>query len=106
MINVFFGSGGPVSNTTGARVLCDAPTGADVLVQPISVSQWRVVDRRFPESDACSLLGFIEEKNQLFEVMLLREGFQWFTLPSLAEALDRFSQPTAGTAREQLEFSL
>lgn len=105
MINAFFGPGGPVCRRAGAEGACDTPTGEDILAVPLSVSQWRVIDRRLPEADACSLLGFIEEKNRQFEVMQLVHGFQWFTFSSLAEALNHFSKPADSAASRELEFS-
>jgi hypothetical protein len=105
MVGAFFGPGGPTCTVTGTHGVCGVPTGEDILVRPLSASQWRVIDRRVPETDACSLLGFIEEKNQQFEVMKLRHGFQFFTFPSLAEALNHFSEPADGTASRELQFS-
>jgi hypothetical protein len=105
MVSAFFGPGGPACTVTGAHRVFGAPTGQDILVRPLSASQWRVIDQRVPETDACSLLGFIEEKNQQFEVMQLHPGFQWFTFLSLAEALNHFSEPTLGTASKELELS-
>lgn len=94
MVEAFFGPGGPAC-TTGADRSCGAPTAEDIVLQQLSDSQWRVVDRRLPDNDACSLLGFIEEKidgkGRRFEVMHLGQGFQWFTFPSLADAVNRFS---------------
>jgi hypothetical protein len=105
MVDAFFGPGGPACTATGTDRTCGAPTGEDILVHFLSASQWRVIDRRVPETDACSLLGFIEENNQQFEVMQVRHGFQFFTFPSLAEALNHFSEPANGTASRELEFS-
>ncbi len=107
MVNTFFGSGGPACTVNGAEDTCLIPTEEDILVQPLSASQWRVLDRRLPETDACSLLGFVEENNQQFEVMLLRHGFQWFTFPSLSEALHQFIEPAGGlnSGEQQLSHS-
>jgi hypothetical protein len=107
MVTTFLGPGGllcPVCTATGAEGTCGPPAIEDILVQPLSASQWRVIDRRVPVNDACSLLGFIEEKNQQFEVMQLRHGFQWFTFGSRAEAVDHFSAPAGGFASRELEF--
>lgn len=105
MIDAFFRPGGPGCTATGADGTHGAPTGEDILVRMLSASQWRVLDRRWPEADACSLLGFIEEKNHQFEVMQLAHGFQWFTYPSLAEALNHFSEPAGRAAGRDLELA-
>jgi hypothetical protein len=91
MVGAFFGPGGPACGAIGAHRTRDTPTTEDTFVQPLSASQWRVIDRRWPESDAFSLLGFIEETHQEFEVMQLHQGFQRFTFTSLADALNHFS---------------
>ncbi|MET4705852.1 hypothetical protein ABIB54_003358 [Frigoribacterium sp. UYMn621] len=93
MVEGFFGPDGLPCTVTGTHVSCGAPTRADLLVEALSQSQWRVIDRRIPETDACSLLGFIEEKTQQFEVMQLRHGFQFFTFASLDEARSHFTEP-------------
>jgi hypothetical protein len=67
VVNAFFGPGGPacqVCAEIGVAGSCDIPTGEDIDVQPLSDSQWRVIDRRVPVNDACSLLGFIEVKGE------------------------------------------
>lgn len=98
MVEAFFGPGGPACTANGADCTCRAPSGEDILVQQLSASQWRVIDRRFPDHDARSLLGFIEESDHRFEVMWIGQGFQGVTFPSLAEALNYFSEPAAGVA--------
>jgi hypothetical protein len=92
MGTTFFGPGGPTrvsGHGDGART---PPSAEDLLVQPLSSSQWRVSDRRYPEDDASSLLGFIEEKDDTFELTQLEHGFQWFYFSCLAEALAHFTQ--------------
>jgi hypothetical protein len=106
MVKAFFGPGGPACTVAGGHRNCGAPKGDDVLVRLLSPSQWRLVDRRFPENDACSLLGFIEEKNHQFEVMQLAHGFHWFTFPSLGEAFDHFREPAEGAGAQDLSPSL
>ena len=64
----------------------------DLLVQPLSSSQWRVSDRQYPEDDASSLLGFIEEKDDRFQLTQLEHGFQWFYFACLTEAIAHFTQ--------------
>lgn len=63
----------------------------NVLVEPISTSQWRVLDTRLSEHDARSLLGYIEKKTDQFVVTQLTHGFSWFCFDSLREATDHFT---------------
>ena len=53
----------------------------------MSTSQWRVSDRRYPEDDASSLPGFIEEKDDRFQLTQLEHGFQWLYFACLTEAI-------------------
>lgn len=68
----------------------EAPEAADIDVQALSSEAWRVRDLRFAEHDARALIGFIEKKEDVFEVMQLGGGFQWFTYPSLSDAIAHF----------------
>jgi len=63
MAGAFFGPGGPACTVTRAEGISETPTGEDILVRPLSASQRRVVDRRLPDVDACSPLGFVEENH-------------------------------------------
>jgi hypothetical protein len=69
-----------------------SPDGENVVVVPLSVSQWRICDTRWPEGDSRQLLGFIETtKDGDFEVMSLVHGFEWYTYASLADAIAHFA---------------
>ena len=97
----FFGSGGPTRFSDQVQGDCTPPAEEDLIVQPLSGSQWRVSDRRYFEHDACSLLGFIEEKDDVFELLQLEHGFQWFSFTSLDEAIAHFTQtPRSGNPAE------
>lgn len=61
-------------------------------LQPLSGSQWRVCDSRWPEHDARNLLGFIEHKNGLFEVVQIDHGLTHLSFTSLADATAHFSR--------------
>jgi hypothetical protein len=61
-------------------------------LQPLSGSQWRVCDTRWPEHDARNLLGFIEHKNGLFEVVQIDHGLTHLSFRSLADATAHFSR--------------
>jgi hypothetical protein len=100
MGTTFFGPGGPAIFSGHSDRVCTPPAEEDLVVHPLSESQWRVSDRRYPEHDACSLLGFIEEKNDTFELTQLEHGFQWFYFSSLAEAIAHFTQPPRDSLAE------
>ncbi len=64
----------------------------EIVIEPLSATQWRACDTRWSENDARSLLGFIEKKeDDLFETMQLDHGFEWFSFASLAEATAHFT---------------
>lgn len=63
MTGAFFGPGGPACTVTRAEGISEKPTGEDILVQSLSASQRRVVDRRLPEAEACNPLGLVEEEH-------------------------------------------
>ena len=100
MGTTFFGPGGPAIFSGHSDRVCTPPAKEDLVVHPLSESQWRVSDRRYPEHDACSLLGFIEEKDDTFELTQLEHGFQWFYFSSLAEAIAHFTQPPRDSLAE------
>lgn len=62
-----------------------------IIVEPLSDTQWRVCDTRWPEHDARSLRGYIEKTDDVFEVMQLDHGFEWFSYVSLDEAIAHFA---------------
>ena len=107
MGTTLFGPGGPAGFSDLVDGGGNPPTPEDLIVQPLSGSQWRVSDRRYPEHDACSLLGFIEEKDDTFELTQLEHGFQWFYFSSLTEAIAHFTQtqPEDSIAETELSWS-
>lgn len=84
-------SAGPASS--------DSPASKEnVVIEALSTTQWRVRDTRWPEHDARSVLGFIEKKDEdLFEVMQLSDGFEWFSFASLTAAAAHFTQAQSST---------
>ncbi|MHA6669680.1 hypothetical protein ACX3O0_12505 [Homoserinimonas sp. A447] len=64
----------------------------DILIEPLTSDRWRICDRRVSEHDARGLLGYIEKKNDQFEVMQLDHGFAWFYFDSLIAATDHFTR--------------
>lgn len=103
----FFGSDGPARFTHHVPRDYSLPAEDDLVIQSLSRSQWRVSDRRYPEHDAIGLLGFIEEKDDTFELMQLENGFQWFSFSSLAEAIAHFTQapPQGSLVEPELSWS-
>ena len=85
----------------------ESPRAEDIVTQALSPSAWRVQDGRLPEHDASALIGFIEKKDDLYEVMQLGNGFQWFTYPSLAEAVAHFVRvsPPSGSAERVMSWN-
>ena len=92
--------------TTPALDVMDAPGAADIDVQSLSASAWRIRDTRFPEQDARALIGFIEAKGETFEVMQMGRGFQWFTYPTMQDAVAHFVRvyPPADSAQHVLSW--
>jgi hypothetical protein len=84
----------------------ETPKAEEIVTEALSPSAWRVRDARFPEHDASALIGFIERKADLYEVMQLGNGFQWFTYPSLAEAVAHFAHisPPSGPAERVMSW--
>jgi hypothetical protein len=84
----------------------DTPEATDVDVQSLSPSAWRIRDSRFPEQDARALIGFIEKKGEIFEVMQMGRGFQWFSYRTMQEAIAHFVRvnPPADGAQHVLSW--
>jgi hypothetical protein len=97
MGSTLFWSLGPAVATNCSR----SPTHQkDLVTESLSTTQWRVCDDRFPDNDTQRVLGFIEiTKKSEFEVMSLVNGFEWFTYPTLAEAIAHFAHARSTNAR-------
>jgi hypothetical protein len=72
-----------------------SPGWADLDVQPLSPTQWRVCDRRRAADDGLSVLGFIEETDiGVFESVEIGQGhgvaFASFSFTCLADATAHF----------------
>jgi len=89
---IFFGPGGLTRVSGQVEGNYTPQSVEDLLVQPLSSSQWRVSDRQYPEDDASSLPGFIEEKDDRFQLTQLEHGLQWFYFACLTEAIAHFTQ--------------
>jgi len=69
----------------------DAPSAFDIRLDLISMNEWRVCDRRFPERDSRCVLGFIERRGYDYEVLTMRAPGPVTTFGSLATATLSFS---------------
>ena len=68
-----------------------APSAFDIRLDLISMNEWRVCDRRFPQSDSRCVLGFIERRGFDYEVLTLRDPGPVTMFGSLATATLSFS---------------
>lgn len=59
-----------------------------IVLEQVSGRAWRVCDSRCPVGAAGRLLGFVEQSNDLFEVMQITESFIWTSFDSMRSALD------------------
>ncbi|MEO6943893.1 MAG: hypothetical protein ABI053_04185, partial [Lacisediminihabitans sp.] len=94
MTTAFFGSAGPAASPSprpaNGMSHTTAPVATHIIVQALSASQWRVCDTHWPEYDARSLLGFIEERAGHFEVVQIDSGLNRYSFGSLVEATCHF----------------
>lgn len=73
----------------------DSPEFADLEIQPLSSTQWRVRDRRRRDDDGFCILGFIEKTpNHRYEAMEINHGqrhtLAWSSFTCLADAVAHF----------------
>ena len=59
-----------------------------LLLEHVSGAAWRVCDSRYPAGSDGRFLGFVEERNGLFEVMQIAETFIWTSFESMRAAVD------------------
>lgn len=100
MVTTFFGDTGPIRTPARKHPPGSTAPMAHIVVQPLSASEWRVCDRELPEHDARSLLGYIQQKNDRFEVMDLGSGFDCLSCASLEEATEHFAAAGPGGAAD------
>ncbi|RFA06719.1 hypothetical protein B7R21_18850 [Subtercola boreus] len=82
--------------TTTAEWVDDAPETAKLraqldealILEHASGRAWRVCDSRVPVGSQDRCVGFVEERDGLYEVMQVTETFIWTTLGSMRAALD------------------
>ena len=68
------------------------PTAHDIRLDLISMNEWRVCDRRVPESDSRCVLGFIERREYQYEVISVLKPGPVQSYGSLASATLSFSE--------------
>lgn len=64
---------------------------ADVRLDRLSPTEWRVCDRTLDEDDHLSILGFIEEVDGRFEVLRMSAPRRRESFPSLEQAREAFA---------------
>lgn len=68
-----------------------SPTDTDIPLDIISMYEWRVSDRRYPERDARCVLGFIERDRSAYHATYIQPSGSVETYGSLATATASFS---------------
>ncbi|RFA21780.1 hypothetical protein [Subtercola boreus] len=81
--------------------LSAAPQAADIRISILSDHEWRICDRRIPESNAECVLGYIEKTGSFFEVMKLQAPRNLLYYTDLEHAVESFSSnaPVAAASR-------
>ncbi|RFA15909.1 hypothetical protein B7R22_05805 [Subtercola boreus] len=67
------------------------PLAADIRISILSDHEWRICDRRVPDTNAESVLGYIEKTGAYFEVMKLSSPRNLFYFTDLEHAVECFS---------------
>ncbi|GAB3605956.1 hypothetical protein GCM10027413_13650 [Conyzicola nivalis] len=78
------------------------PLSIDIRLDALSPTEWRVCDKRVPESDHLSILGFIELRHGLYEVTTMDHPGERVIFDSLAAARGAFvpiTRPRVHTAK-------
>ncbi|RFA08873.1 hypothetical protein B7R54_06260 [Subtercola boreus] len=79
------------------------PLAADIRISILSDHEWRICDRRIPDTNAESVLGYIEKTGSFYEVMKLSTPRNLFYFTDLEHAVESFSSAIASeTLRRQL----
>ena len=73
---------------------------SDVLLTPLSATEWRVIDSREPGDSPFALIGFIECVDGTFEVLEFGDPMQIYIVSSLDAAVERFAPPVFHAAPE------
>ena len=68
-----------------------SPQAADIRISILSDHEWRICDRRIPDTNAESVLGYIEKTGDFYEVMKLSSPRNLLYFTDLEHAVDSFS---------------
>lgn len=60
----------------------------DLILVQVSLAAWRVYTTEFTRENPRRLIGCIDRRGDLFELMELGDGFRWHTFASLHETLE------------------
>lgn len=63
---------------------------ADVAFHPLSATEWRVSDSRFPKESIDALLGFVARQGDFFYATRMHHPFEAMPLPSLEHVAEFF----------------
>ncbi|GGF40301.1 hypothetical protein [Subtercola lobariae] len=92
------GTGSLANTTLPGRTLSDAPHASDIRISILSDHEWRICDRRIPETNAESVLGYIEKTGGFFEVMRLTATRNLLYYADFEHAVESFSSTVAPVA--------
>ncbi|CAN5320088.1 hypothetical protein BH09ACT6_BH09ACT6_03020 [soil metagenome] len=70
----------------------DAPLATDIRISIISDHEWRICDRRIPETNAESVLGYIEQTGDFYEVMKISAPRNLLYFAEFGPAIECFSE--------------
>lgn len=74
------------------------PQAADIRISILSDHEWRICDRRVPDTNAESVLGYVEKTGDFYEVMKLSSPRNLLYFTDLEHAVDCFSSAVAPVA--------
>ena len=81
----------PTAVKTSRAVPTSRPAARDIRLDLISMTEWRVCDRRFPDTDSRAVLGFIERHGSDYEVTTVTAPDRIRVFSGLASATASFS---------------
>jgi hypothetical protein len=100
----------PVEARTAEREAKIGPHDEDnmeVQSLPVAAAQWSVRDPQFPADDARGLLGFVEAHDDGSDAkeLSLDPGVNWFSFPSLGDAVAHFASLEANHPEQRTRVS-
>jgi hypothetical protein len=70
---------------------------------PVRPGAWRACDARFGFNQVESLVGFVEERGDQVEVMVIGEHFSWALFATMTEAVEYLQTEGAESAEQRRE---